>query len=79
MFDAEPDSSLVGIDRVCFRWLENSISSPPLNSTVIGMASLTLFCDICTSVETGYTGYAMEVRSVEEACGMRGYVELSEH
>jgi len=30
MFDAEPDLSLVGIDRVCFRWFENSISSPPL-------------------------------------------------
>lgn len=31
------------------------------------MASLILFCDICISVETGYTGYAMEIRSVEEA------------
>jgi len=38
------------------------------------MTSLTLLCDICTSIETGYTGHAMEARSVEEACGIRGYV-----
>ena len=35
------------------------------------MTSLTLFCDICTSVETGYTSSVMEVRCVERLADAR--------